>query len=81
MRENDLLRLSASSCGLAYERSSKAALLRRVEQFFRGWEVEGKRVLLVVDEVQSLPRESLEELRIQPRPMFPSYPLPTGEVR
>ncbi len=64
VRENDLLRLIASSFGLPYERSSKAALLRHLEQHFRSCKEEGKRVLLLVDEVQNLPRDSLEELRM-----------------
>ena len=31
--------------------------------------------------LEKLWNKSLEELRIQPKPMFPSFPMPTGEVR
>jgi len=64
VRENDLLRLVAASFGLPFERSSKAALLRNLEEYFKSCADEGKRALLLVDEVQNLPRDSLEELRM-----------------
>jgi len=64
VRENDLLRLVAASFGLPFERSSKAALLKNLEEYFRSCADEGKRALLLVDEVQNLPRDSLEELRM-----------------
>lgn len=31
--------------------------------------------------LEKLWNRALEELRIEPRPMFPSFPMPTGEVR
>lgn len=87
VRENDLLRLIASSFDLPYERSSKAALLRHLERFFRSCKEEGKRVLLLVDEVQNLPRDSLEELRMlsnfdyEGEPLVQSFLLGQREFR
>lgn len=64
LEASDLLRMVAASCGLDYEGVSKANLLKRIEGFLtdRAWD--GKRVLLVVDEAQNMPFESLEELRM-----------------
>ena len=62
--ENDLLRLVCAEFDLPYERLSKASLLKQLEVFFKSCVDDGKRVLLVVDEVQNLPRGSLEELRM-----------------
>ena len=64
VRESDLLRLIASEFDLPYQRSSKAALLRHLEAFFKSCKEEGKRVLIVVDEAQNLPQQSIEELRM-----------------
>lgn len=62
--DDDMLRMVSASFGLAYENLTKAALLRNLEAFFRARRAEGKRVLLVVDEAQNLPRRSIEELRM-----------------
>jgi len=43
---------------------NKATLLSRLEGFFKEKARFGKRVLLVVDEAQNLPKESIEELRM-----------------
>jgi len=64
VNENDLLRIVCSEFDLPYERLSKAALLKNLEVFFKSCIDEGKRVLLVVDEAQNMPRSSLEELRM-----------------
>lgn len=64
MGEDDVLRMVNASFGLSHENLSKAALLRNLEAFFRARRAEGKRVLLVVDEAQNLPRRSIEELRM-----------------
>lgn len=60
----DLLRMVAGSFGLAYDALAKAVLLKNLETFFKLKAKEGKRVLLVVDEAQNLPPQSLEELRM-----------------
>ena len=64
LQADDLLRMVAASFGLAYQRVGKATLLTSLESFFRACVREGKRVLLVVDEAQNLPRRSIEELRM-----------------
>ena len=64
INESDLLRLVCSEFDLPFERVSKASLLKQLEGFFKSCVDEGKRVLLVVDEAQNLPRSSLEELRM-----------------
>ena len=85
--ENDLLRLIAASFDLPYEGSSKAALLKDLESFFKARKKEGKRVLLLVDEVQNLPRDSLEELRMlsnfdyEGEPLVQSFLLGQREFR
>ena len=61
---NDILTLVAAAFGLPYARTSKAALLLEIEQFFQRFYRQGKRVLLVVDEAQNLTSETLEELRM-----------------
>lgn len=64
LQADDLLRMVAAAFGLAYQRVGKATLLNSLEAYFRACVQEGKRVLLVVDEAQNLPRRSVEELRM-----------------
>jgi putative secretion ATPase (PEP-CTERM system associated) len=58
------LKMVAGAFGLPYEDASKAAILIRLEQFFRQCEQNGQRALLVVDEAQNLTAKTLEELRM-----------------
>ena len=60
----DLLRFLCAQLQLPWESLGKAALLWQLERCFRDAVVTHRRVLLVVDEAQNLPRESLEELRM-----------------
>jgi len=78
--EGELIRMVAASFGLSINnKSSKAALLNNLEKFLRKKSKEGKRVLLIVDEVQNMPLKSLEELRMlsnyqeQGKPLFQSF--------
>jgi putative secretion ATPase (PEP-CTERM system associated) len=64
IQADDMLRLVAAEYGLPFDRLSKAALLHKLEQYFRVCAQEGKRVLLVVDEAQNLTRRTVEELRM-----------------
>ncbi len=64
LEPEDTLRMVAASFGLAHEGAPKAAVLKNLEIFLLARAREGKRILLVVDEAQNLPRESLEELRM-----------------
>ena len=64
LEADDLLRMVAASFGLEYEGLSKVALLKSLEKFFGRCTWDGKRVLLVIDEAQNMPMQSLEELRM-----------------
>ncbi len=83
---DDTLRIIAATFGLSHD-GSKATLLQGLENFFRSKAREGKRMLLVVDEAQNLPRESLEELRMlsnfemNGRSLFQSFLLGQEEFR
>jgi len=62
---DDTLRMLSTVFKLAYEYDdNKAILLSRLETFFKESGKKGKRVLLVVDEAQNLPKQSIEELRM-----------------
>jgi len=64
LESDDLLRLVASTLGLAHQDLPKSTLLRNIETFLMARAREGKRVLLLVDEVQNLSPGALEELRM-----------------
>ena len=64
LQADDLIRAVAAAYGISYQTVSKAELLRSLEDYFRVCAQEGKRVLLVVDEAQGLPPQSVEELRM-----------------
>jgi putative secretion ATPase (PEP-CTERM system associated) len=64
LEANDMLRMVAASYGLTHEGVAKATLLKAIESFLIARAREGKRVLLLVDESQNLPPDSLEELRM-----------------
>lgn len=83
----DTLRIIAATFGLSYDGDAKAILLKNLENFFKSRAREGKRVLLVVDEAQNLPLQSLEELRmllnfeLEGRPIFQVFMLGQDELR
>ncbi len=83
---DDTLRIIAATFGLSHD-GSKATLLQGLENFFRSKAREGKRILLVVDEAQNLPKDSLEELRMlsnfemNGRSLFQSFLLGQEEFR
>ncbi len=61
----DTLRLLVATFGISSELDdTKATLLNRIESFFKDQAKLGKRVLLIVDEAQNLPKQSIEELRM-----------------
>ncbi|MDB5695431.1 MAG: ral secretion pathway protein GspA [Sphingomonas bacterium] len=60
----DLLRIVAAQLGVDTAELEKAQLLLAIERGLHAVARTGKRTLLVVDEVQALPVESLEELRM-----------------
>jgi len=83
----DTLRIVAATFGLSYDGDAKAILLKNLEHYFRLKDREGKRVLLVVDEAQNLPIQSLEELRmllnyeVEGRSVFQIFMLGQDELR
>lgn len=60
----DTLRMVASTFGFQYLHNDKASLLNSFEKFIVEKAREGRRLLLIVDEAQNLPKQSLEELRM-----------------
>ncbi len=60
----NILRMVAATFGLAHQAADKTSLLKNIENFLMARHKEGKRCMLVVDEAQNLPLESLEELRM-----------------
>ncbi|WP_294334361.1 AAA family ATPase [uncultured Sphingomonas sp.] len=75
LRADDLLRLVAQGLGLPGDGLSKAALLSAIEQGLNATARAGRRTLLVVDEAQALPGESLDELRMLSNFQAGGYPL------
>jgi general secretion pathway protein A len=61
---DDMLRLAAQAFGLPTEGVEKAQLLGRIERYLLDTGRGGRRTLLIVDEAQNLPTETLEELRM-----------------
>ena len=60
----DTLRIVSATFGLPYDGDDKATLLTGIEKFIKDSAEQGKRILLIVDEAQNLPKQSLEELRM-----------------
>ncbi len=83
----DTLRIISATFGLSYDGDDKATLLHNLELFFKEKAREGRRVLLVVDEAQNLPLQSLEELRmlsnfeVNGSPLFQAFLLGQDEFR
>lgn len=83
----DTLRIIAATFGLPFDGDVKAVLLKNLENFFKLKAREGKRVLLVVDEAQNLPPQSMEELRmllnfeLDGHPMFQVFMLGQDDLR
>lgn len=61
---DNTLKMVANAFGIATDNLDKAGILRRVEDFLRSQNRDGRRVLVIVDEVQNLPISALEELRM-----------------
>ncbi|WP_294253460.1 AAA family ATPase [uncultured Sphingomonas sp.] len=75
LRADDMLRLVAQGLGLPGDDLSKAALLLAIERGLHEVARAGRRTLLVVDEAQALPGESLDELRMLSNFQAGGYPL------
>lgn len=61
---DDTLRMVARAFGLPAESRDKASILKDIEGFLAARRGEGKHVVLVIDEVQNMPFEAIEELRM-----------------
>ncbi len=64
LQGKDLLHMVAESFGVAGGGAAKSDRLQAIEQFLHAEAREGRRCLLVIDEAQNLPVETLEELRM-----------------
>ena len=60
----ELLELVAAEFNITVNGESKADLLQSIEDFLIKLNRQGKRALLLVDEAQNLPAETVEELRM-----------------
>ena len=86
LKAHDTLRMVAAAFGLPHE-DNKALLLNKLQEFLLRCYRQGKRVLLLVDEAQNLPPESVEELRMlsnfqsDDKPLLQSFLLGQPEFR
>ncbi len=83
----ELLELVASEFKIPLNNHSKADLLRAIENFLIQLNQQGKRALLLVDEAQNLPSETVEELRmlsnfqLNNKPLIQSFLLGQEELK
>lgn len=84
---HELLELVASEFNISSQGNSKAELLQSIEQFLIDLNQQGKRALLIVDEAQNLPAETVEELRmlsnfqLENKPLIQSFLLGQEELK
>ncbi|MDC0609941.1 XrtA-associated ATPase [Vibrio sp.] len=87
LKPEELVSMIASSFGLQVEGLGKADVLRRLESFLNNLNRQGKRALLVIDEAQNLPAETIEELRmlsnfqVNDKPLIQSFLLGQEELK
>ncbi len=83
----ELLALVVSEFHIECKGDSKADLLQAIEQFLISLHKQGKRALLIVDEAQNLPSETVEELRmlsnfqLDNKPLIQSFLLGQEELK
>ncbi len=84
---NELLELVAAEFKVPLKGNSKAEILRSIETFLIQLHKQGKRALLIVDEAQNLPSETVEELRmlsnfqLDDKPLIQSFLLGQEELK
>ncbi len=84
---HELLELVASEFKISVAGNSKAELLQAIENFLISLNKQGKRALLIVDEAQNLPIETVEELRmlsnfqLDNKPLIQSFLLGQEELK
>tara|TARA_B100001939_G_scaffold346468_1_gene365307 strand:- start:2441 stop:3496 length:1056 start_codon:yes stop_codon:yes gene_type:complete len=64
LNADDILKMVAAGFGLDVEGKEKSVLLKDIDRFLTRNHEQGKRALLLIDEVQNLPTKALEELRM-----------------
>ncbi|HAW91705.1 MULTISPECIES: XrtA/PEP-CTERM system-associated ATPase [unclassified Arsukibacterium] len=83
---DDLIRMIASSFNLAVTEHNKASYLDAIYSFLKRLHAQHRRALLIVDEAQNLPLESIEELRmlsnfqVNGKPLLQSFLLGQNEL-
>ena len=83
----ELLELVVSEFNIKAKGDSKADLLQAIEEFLIHLNQQGKRALLIVDEAQNLPSETVEELRmlsnfqLDNKPLIQSFLLGQEELK
>jgi len=83
----ELLELVVAEFNIIAKGNSKAELLQAIEQFLVALNRQGKRALLIVDEAQNLPSETVEELRmlsnfqLDNKPLIQSFLLGQEELK
>ena len=84
---DELLELVAAEFNINVTGNSKAEVLQSIEQFLISLNKQGKRALLLVDEAQNLPAETVEELRmlsnfqLDNKPLIQSFLLGQEELK
>jgi putative secretion ATPase (PEP-CTERM system associated) len=84
---DELLELVAAEFKIPLKGNSKAEVLRSIETFLIQLHQQGKRALLLVDEAQNLPSETVEELRmlsnfqLDDKPLIQSFLLGQEELK
>jgi general secretion pathway protein A len=84
---DELLELVAAEFKIPLKGTSKAEVLRSIESFLIQLHKQGKRALLLVDEAQNLPAETVEELRmlsnfqLDDKPLIQSFLLGQEELK
>lgn len=84
---DELLELVAAEFKVPLNGNSKAEVLRSIETFLIQLHQQGKRALLLVDEAQNLPAETVEELRmlsnfqLDDKPLIQSFLLGQEELK
>ena len=84
---DELLELVAAEFKIPLKGNSKADVLRSIEAFLIQLHNQGKRALLLVDEAQNLPSETVEELRmlsnfqLDDKPLIQSFLLGQEELK
>jgi putative secretion ATPase (PEP-CTERM system associated) len=84
---DELLELVAAEFKISLKGNSKAEVLRSIEAFLIQLHHQGKRALLLVDEAQNLPSETIEELRmlsnfqLDDKPLIQSFLLGQEELK